>query len=208
MCIRDRQATTRINVGSLPLSRISILPAAIDKLLSQEGKGVQVNCVDARYPTLLRDLQFGELDFLIGALRFPKPAYDIEQEELFIDGLAIVVSPSHPLVSSAALTIEDTLEYPWVAPPRATPSGTYLFEKLRIHELPNTPVCTVSSSLILLRGLLSRGNYVSITSKSQIEFEKKMGLLVQLPIDLPESDRPIGLTVRANSRHPRPQQHY
>ena len=25
-----------------------------------------------------------------------------------------------------------------------------------------------------------------------------MGLLVQLPIDLPESDRPIGLTVRAN----------
>lgn len=192
------QTTTRINVGSLPLSRISILPAAIDKLLSQEGKGVQVNCVDARYPTLLRDLQFGELDFLIGALRFPKPAYDIEQEELFIDGLAIVVSPSHPLASSAALTIEDTLEYPWVAPPRATPSGTYLFEKLRIHELPNTPVCTVSSSLILLRGLLSRGNYVSITSKSQIEFEKKMGLLVQLPIDLPESDRPIGLTVRAN----------
>ncbi len=25
-----------------------------------------------------------------------------------------------------------------------------------------------------------------------------MGLLVQLPIDLPESDRPIGLTVRAD----------
>lgn len=190
------ETTTRINVGSLPLSRVSILPSAINELLSNVGTGVQVNCIDARYPTLLRDLRFGELDFIIGALRSPKPSFDIEQEELFTDGLAVVVAPNHPLTSHKSLTIEDTLTYPWVAPPRETPSGTYLFEKLRIHEMPNTPVCTVSSSLILLRGLLSRGNYVSIASKRQIEVERQLGQLVQLPIDLPESDRPIGLTFR------------
>ena len=194
------QATTRINLGSLPLSRVSILPSAINKLLSDVGASVQVNCVDARYPTLLKDLRFGDLDFIIGALRFPKPAYDVEQEELFIDNLAVVVSPNHPLASCKDLTIEDTLAFPWVAPPRATPSGTYLFEKLRIHEMPKTPVCTVSSSLILLRGLLSRGEYVSITSKRQIEVEEQLGQLVQLPIDLPDSERAIGLTFRTGWR--------
>jgi hypothetical protein len=37
---------------------------------------------------------------------------------------------------------------------------------------------------------------VSIASKRQIEVERQLGQLVQLPIDLPESDRPIGLTFR------------
>lgn len=71
---------TKINVGSLPLSRVTLLPAAIDELLKDIGAGVQVNCVDARYyDVLLRGLRFGELDILIGALRFPLPSQDIEQ---------------------------------------------------------------------------------------------------------------------------------
>lgn len=188
--------TTRINVGTLPLSRTAILPAAIDELIKEVGNGVQVNCVDARYQSLLRELRFGELDFLIGALRFPLPVNDIEQESLFIDELAIVVAPDHPLTRHSTVSLKDTLQYPWVAPPRETPSGTYLFEKLRIQELPNTPVRIVSSSLMLLRGLLSRGDYISIASKRQIEVEEDLGQLVQLPIALPESGREIGLTFR------------
>lgn len=191
------QDTTRINIGSMPLSRTTILPAAIDELLNENRAGAQINCVDARYHTLLRDLRFGELDFLIGALRSPKPADDIEQEELFIDDLAIVAAPDHPLAERSQITLKDTLAYPWVAPPQATPSGTYLFENLRIQDLPDTPVRIVSSSLVLLRGLLSRGNYISIASQRQIEAEEELGQLVRLPIDLPGSERSIGLTTRS-----------
>lgn len=188
--------TTRINIGSLPLSRASILPEAINELLSVAGTGVQINCIDARYNTLLHDLRLGEIDFIIGALRFPKPAHDVEQEELFVDELAIVASPNHPLAHRKSICLEDTLAFPWVAPPQETPSGTYLFEKLRIQEMPNTPICIVSSSLVLLRGLLASGFYVSIASKRQIEVDEQLGQLVKLPIALPESGRPIGLTFR------------
>lgn len=191
------QDTTCINIGSLPLSRASILPAAIDQLMDEVGAGVQVNCVDARYHTLIRDLRFGDLDVLIGALRYPKPANDVEQEVLFDDDLAVVASPNHPLANKPDVTIEDTLAYPWVAPPQTAPSGAYLFNKLRIQELPNSPVRIISSSLVLLRGLLARGNYVSIASRRQIEVEESLGQLVRLPIELPESGRPIGLTFRS-----------
>lgn len=187
---------TRINLGSLPLSRSSILPAAIDELLGEVGDGVQVNCFDARYHALLRDLRFGELDFLIGALRSPRPATDVEQEELFVDHLAVVVGPNHPLVGQEKVTLDDTLKYPWIAPPQEAPSGAYLFEKLRIQDMPDTPVRIVSSSLVLLRGLMSRGDYISIASKRQIEVEEQSGALVQLPIELPGSGRAIGLTFR------------
>lgn len=191
------QDTTRINIGTLPLSRTAILPAAIDETLRTLGDGVQINCVDARYPALLRDLRFGELDVIIGALRQPAPASDIEQEELFVDELQIVVSPRHPLAGRTRVQLEDTLGFPWIAPPRETPSGAYLFETLRIPELPDTPVRIVSSSLILLRGLLLRGDYISIASRRQVEVELQMGSLAALPIDLPGSQRAIGLTFRS-----------
>ncbi|WP_319826632.1 LysR family transcriptional regulator [Thalassovita sp.] len=188
---------TRINLGSMPLSRSSIVPAAIDTLLQEVGPGVQVNCVDARYHALLRDLRFGDLDVLIGALRHPNPAEDVEQEPLFEDQLAVVASPGHPLTGATGLTLEDTLVYPWIAPPMDTPSGSYLFETMRIQDRPDTPVRIVSSSLILLRGLLARGNYISIASKRQIEVDVRLGSLAVLPIDLPDSGRMIGLTIRA-----------
>jgi DNA-binding transcriptional LysR family regulator len=188
---------TRISIGSLPLSRTSILPAAIDELVSEVGAGVQVNCVDARYPALLKDLRFGELDFLIGALRAPKPAADVEQDELFMDRLVVVAGRDHPLAKRQSATIEDTLDFPWVAPPREAPSGAYLFETLRIQDMPNTPVRLVSNSMILLRGLAARGDYISIASLRQIEVEEQMGALVPLPIELPDSERPIGLTFRS-----------
>ncbi|MGH1464468.1 MAG: LysR family transcriptional regulator [Cognatishimia sp.] len=188
---------TKIAVGSMPLSRTSILPAAIDAMMEEAGPSVQINCVDARYQALLKDLRFGELDFLLGALRFPKPANDVEQEELFVDHLAIVAAPSHPLASRKSITLQDTLEFPWIGAPKQTPSGTYLFERLKIQEMSDTPVRIVSSSLVLLRGLLSRGNYISIASKQQIAVEKQLGTLVELPIELPDSGRAIGFTFRS-----------
>jgi LysR family transcriptional regulator of gallate degradation len=189
---------TTINIGSLPLSRAAILPGAIHRLIRNEGPSVQVNCVDARYDALLRDLRFGRLDFLVGALRSPIPADDIEQEELFKDRLSLIAAPGHPLAQRSQITLQDTLDYPWVAPPRSTPSGAYLFETLRIHELANTPVRAVSSSLVLLRGLMAQGQYISIASTRQVQADEAMGALARLPIHLPDSERPIGLTFRKN----------
>lgn len=191
------QDSTRIVIGSMPLSRSSILPATIDRLLAESGTGLQIRCVDAPYPTLLRDLRFGEIDFLIGALRDPPPAEDVTQEPLFNDSLSIVARVGHPLAARDKPTLQDTLAYPWIAPPKATPTGSYLFEHLHIERMAQTPVRIVSSSLVLVRGLMLRGDYVTIMSRRQFEMEESLGVLAPLPIPLPGSDRPIGLTWRS-----------
>jgi len=54
----------------------------------------------------------------------------------------------------------------------------------------------VSSSMILVRGLLMTGDYVTITSVNQIRHELENKSLTTLPIKLPDSTRPIGLTYR------------
>ena len=186
-------------LGSLPLARTSIVPQATHALISRT-QGVQVRVVDGRYGELLRSLREGDLDCLIGALRVPAPADDVTQEPVFDDRLAIVAHPSHPLAAQTALSLEDTLRYPWVAPPRQTPAGQYLYETLRIHERPQTPVRVVSSSLVMLRGILAQGPYISIVSRHQISVEEEAGLIVSLNIALTDDQRAIGLTYRTNWR--------
>lgn len=193
--LKGRDAT-RIGVGSMPLSRSEILPAACDALLA-EAANVQIRFVDAPYGELLRELRYGDLDVLIGALRDPPPSEDVVQEPLFDDPLAVMAGPGHPLVGRRGLTLQDTLAFPWIAPPRDAPAGAYLFRTLGIGKMGRTPVRVVTSSMVLVRGMLARGNYLTILSPRQAAVEIELGLMVPLDVPLPGSARPIGLTTRA-----------
>lgn len=200
LCIEDisrvlGQEKGTFVLGSLPLARTSIVPKAIHAMLSTTD-GFQIRVVEGRYSELLRSLREGDIDCLIGALRYPAIADDIEQEKLFKDALTIVAHPSHPLVGRQNLSIDDTIKYPWVAPPKSTPAGRYLFETLRIYERDKTPVCVVTSSLAVLRGVLAEGLYISIISRHQIEIDKKLGTICELDVPLTEHVRDIGLSFR------------
>ena len=197
----------KIYIGSMPLARTSILPNAIHSML-QEAGNIQILAVDGLYPELLRRLRHADLDFLIGALRHPEPSDDVFQESLFEDPLSIIVGARHPLAQKRKCSLKDTLDYPWIAPPKETPAGSYLSEVLRIPELPDTPVRMVSSSLVLVRGLLAAGNYVTIMSRHQMSHEIAQGMAVPLKIDLPGSHRPIGLTYRKDWQPTRTQERF
>lgn len=190
---------SRFVLGALPLARTAIVPHAVDAMV-RFAPAVQVHVVDGRYLELLRGLREGDIDCLIGALRHPPPADDVAQEPLFADPLAIVGRRDHPLAGRDRVTLKETLHFPWVAPPKTTPAGSYLFKTLRIGDLPQTPVRVVSSSLIFLRGLLQQGDYLTIISRHQIREEERQGLLVPLPVVLENSERVIGLTTRAGWR--------
>ena len=184
-------------LGSLPLARTVIVPKAIHAMVSTV-EGFQVRVVEGRYAELLRSLREGDIDCLIGALRHPIPADDIEQELLFQDALAIVAHPSHPLVDQRMITLGDTVEFPWIAPPKETPAGQYLFDTLQIHKRAETPVRVVSSSMAVLRGVLAEGPYVSIVSQHQINLDEALGTIAVLDVPLSGHVRDIGLTYRRN----------
>ena len=184
------------NLGSLPLARTVIVPRAAHATV-EDNPGFQIRVIDGRYAELLRSLREGDLDCLIGALRHPAPADDVTQEPLFMDELAIVAHPRHPLAGRRDVTLQETLAYPWVAPPKTTPAGSFLFETLRIDRQPVTPVRVVSSSLVMLRGILAEGDYVSIVSRHQIGVDQRAGHIVPLDVPLEGSQRAIGLTYRS-----------
>ncbi len=193
-----------ITIGTLPLARTFILPTAIDATVKATRR-VQIRVVDGPYNELLRGLRYGDLDCIIGALRTPQPADDIVQEPLFNAPLVIVAGRHHPLAKQRNVSLGETLSYPWVAPPRTTPAGMYLFNTLAVQDLEESPVRVVSSSLVLIRGLLQAGNYLTIITPQQVRHEFAEGILVPIDIDLAEATRPIGLTYRRDWRPTRTQ---
>ena len=193
------QERSKLVLGSLPLARTLIVPKAIHAMVSTID-GVQIQVVEGRYAELLKSLREGEIDCMIGALRHPLPADDVIQEMLFSDSLSIIAHSNHPLAGKPNLRLEDTLSYPWMAPPRNTPAGQYLFDTLRIQDRPQTPVRAVSSSMAILRGVLAEGDYVSIVSRHQIKIDEELGSIATLDIPLEGHTREIGLTYRLDWR--------
>lgn len=193
-----------IVVGTLPLARTFILPTAIDKMVRATST-IQIRIVDGVYSELLRSLRHGDLDCMIGAMRQPPPVDDVVQEPLFDAQLAIVAASVHPLAGKANVSLAETLRHPWVAPPPSTPTGTFLFNRLKEVSLDPLPIRVVSSSLVLIRGLLQAGDYLTIITPQQVRHELQEGSLVRIDVELPGGSRPIGLTYRRGWR-PTPMQ--
>ena len=182
-------------LGSLPLARAQIVPNAIHKMI-QDYPSVQIRIVEGRYSELLKSLREGDIDCLFGALRPNLAAQDVVQTPIFQDKLAIIAHPNHPLAKRNSVSLAETLAYPWLAPPKDTPAGQHLMNSLKIDQLEQTPVRIVSSSMAVLRSILSQGDYISIVSRHQINLEIQLGQLCVLDVDLKDHERDIGLTHR------------
>jgi DNA-binding transcriptional LysR family regulator len=191
--------SARIVVGSMPLARTSILPSAINALVSERPQ-VEMRVVDGPYNDLLHGLRHGEIDLLIGALRDPAPIDDVVQERLFDDPLAVVARAGHPLGGRRAMTARDLAVFPWVVPPEGTPTRAHFDAMLRKEGIAPPKGMIETSSLILVRGLLMASDRLTIISTHQISHELEFGLFVPVLVDMAGSERPIGITIRRGWR--------
>ena len=188
----------RIAIGTLPLSRTYLAPKAIAQVTA-EYPDLLVSTVDGPYDELLASLRCGDIDLIVGALRNPAPVDDVREETLFTDSLAVVTRASHPLTQDRELTLKDIANADWVVPRHGTPTREHfetLFQEAGI-DIPTHIVET--SSLVTIRSLLTESDKLALISRSQVSFDVRSGTLFALPIKLSGTERPIGITVRADA---------
>lgn len=195
----------RIVVGAMPLSRSSVLPRAIGRF-RRIRPTLPIRIHDGPYDELLAGLRRGEIDMLIGALRDPAPVEDIEQRELFREDLVLVAGRRHPLAAAATITARELARYPWVVPRSGTPTRRH-FD--RLFEGGPAPASIVESgSIVLMRELLASGDHLGCASRLQALAETGHGAMTILPFAMPDTARPIGLTLRADWLPTRAQQDF
>lgn len=188
------QEVGRIVVGAMPLSRFSLLPRVIARFRERYPL-LLIRTVEGPYEDLLNRLRRGELDLLIGALRYPSPISDVEQRHLLNDPLVFVARPGHPLVRARNLDMSRLGDFPFVVSPPETPTRR-AFDRM-FREAGLSPLSLVETgSMVLMRELLRLTDHIGCISATQVAGEIELGALARLPVTLDRTSREIGMTIR------------
>lgn len=189
----------RVVIGALPYTRSILTPRAINRLLERYPQ-LDISTVDGPYALLEASLRSGDLDFIVGATRAIDQGKNLATEGLFGDRLAFIVRAGHPLEGRKNLAMSDLNDYSWVLPNKRTPARQLFQEVLNKNNVSQPEHSVESSSLSTIRGLLIESDRIALLSEHQIYYEKKYGILSSLPIELADTHRPIGVTMRAKTR--------
>ncbi|OAU94630.1 Transcriptional regulator associated with utilization of aromatic, LysR family [Moraxella catarrhalis] len=186
----------KIVIGSMPLVRHEVLPKAIN-LFSDSHPKVNIKIVESSYESMLEQLQLGEIDFLIGALREIEESTGIAQERLFDATLCIVADKNHPLSYQDDVRIDELMRYTWVLPARETPTRKRFESMVSSNgEFSNEPTVIECSSMALVRGLLMESSRLALISRQQAGLEFDFNLFAKINYDFNDTPRAIGLTFR------------
>lgn len=193
----DGREVGQIVVGALPMGRSVLLPQAVAAFRRQRPQQ-PLRIVDGLYDDLLVGLRRGAIDLILGALRDPAPIGDVVQEPLFDDQLAIVVRPGHPLTEAGALDVELLARQSWVVPREGTPSRAQFDAFFRGSRGGGPASVIEAGSILFMRELLARGDFLGCISEAQAVAEIANGTLQRLDVAAGWENRPIGLTLRSD----------
>lgn len=184
-------------IGSMPLARTSILPKSMIDF-THYYPNIKFSIFDGPYDDLLSHLRCGDIDILIGALRFPVPKDDVVQEELFTSNVVVVGRPNHSYTSRSNIRLSELANEEWVVPHHGAPTRA-IFENLFIDNHMEPPEKLIeSNSHILIRSLLQNSNKLALISKHQVQQEIDSGCLSVIPFSFNHAGRAIGITTRKN----------
>ena len=186
----------RIMVGAMPLCRAQLLPAAIGEFHRRYPE-VELGVVEGSHTELVGPLRDGEVDLMIGALR-GEVGPDLTQQPLFVDRPVVLGRARHPLArQKKPLTVEDLARYPWIVPAAPAPLRAQWESIFHNRGLPAPKVAIECGSVIVIRQLLVRDDYLTILSPAQVAVELEADWLKQIWSPPGEVVRTIGITTRA-----------
>ncbi len=192
---RDHYAG-RISIGTLPLTRTFLVPDVI-ALLADRYPLARFEIVEGSYEVLVDDLERGRIDILVGALRRNLTSQTLHQEPLFDFELGIVGRADHPLTRHQEIGPDQLADYPWVVARRGTPSRETFNAMTATFPADKPPRQSVETgSLNAIRGVLLRSNHLALLSRHQVRYELEAGFLAVMDYPLPDSRRPVGVTLR------------
>nr|WP_294512911.1 LysR substrate-binding domain-containing protein [uncultured Rhodopila sp.] len=134
----------------------------------------------------------------IHALRPDDKTAGLITERLFADRLGIIVRSGHPL-RGAAVSLRDPVGECWILPQPGAPGRGLIDLAFRQMSLPPPVPAVETCDLAVLRSLLLNADMLTAISPRQLRHEIAAGYLAQLAVNLPGTERPIGLTLRGKA---------
>lgn len=182
-----------VTIGVLLLDPTILIVNAIRELTAQ-FPDTRVVVVSGTYDALLTKLLRDEIDFMMGVLKHPDPAFDFVEEPLYRERYCVVARRNHPLSSSPAVTVEALRDYQWVLPPKGSPRRE-AYEHIFSEGAP--PTASIETySLSTIRITLWDTDMLTVLSWTEVLSERRFGLLAPLAVEAPWQGPLVGITMK------------
>lgn len=201
---RDSVSSERIgeapllHVGVLPTVASHIMPTAVELFL-KEKVWSRLKIVSGENAVLLDQLQYRELDLVVGRLASADRMAGFLFEHLYSERVVFAVRSGHPMLVSSRPPLVEIADYTVLLPSKSSIIRPFVDQLLianGISTLPNY-IETVSDSFG--RAFVSNSDAVWIISAGVVTNDVRMGQLQILPVDTTDTQGPVGLTMRADA---------
>lgn len=189
----------RVTVGTLVSAAVSLLPEAIAQVQA-DRPNLTITLIEGTNDTLMPLLRTGELDLVVGRLPEFREREGITQEVLSEDRARIVCAPDHPANRLPIPRLADLTGFRWILPRVETTLRRQFDAAFRAQGLDPPTRGVESVSVLANRALISRSGYLSVWPGDLALAEAAVGAVAILPIDLPQTNRPVGISTRSQAR--------
>lgn len=188
-------AALSLRAGALPSVAARLMPEVVADLQAS-APHLQLAILDGAHGHLTALLRSGDLDVVIGRLGAPETMQGLSFTQLYLEDVAVVVRPGHPILDEPDLRRID--DYPVIYPTEAAAIRPFV-ERLLITQgvmRPARRIETVSGAFG--RVYTPQSDAVWFISAGVVARELADGRLVRLPLDTTLTQGPVGLMTRAS----------
>jgi DNA-binding transcriptional LysR family regulator len=171
----------------------AIVASIVDRLSSRYPRMTFHVAVSGSTTLLFSELRERNLDLAIFRMVNARPEKDLKGEILFHDPLVVLTGQDNPWVRRRHVQLSDLVDEPWLLPPPDISIGQLIAEAFRTRGLSIPRSSVITSSVHMRHNLLTTGRFLAMLPSAMLKFPTYRGSLKALPIELPETRRPIGL---------------
>jgi DNA-binding transcriptional LysR family regulator len=182
-----------LRIGATEPMIAGLLPAVLDRLCSRYPRFTFHVAQAAGIAHLQRELRERNIDILLGRVASQNAHDDLATEVLFDEPSFVVAGANNRWVRSRKLKLSELADEPWTLPRPDTVVGAYVTEMFRMNGLEAPRTAVICNSVQMHSALLAGGRFLSLFSRSMLQFSAHQMSVKILPVDLPRQPLPIGL---------------
>ncbi|MFM0213097.1 LysR family transcriptional regulator [Paraburkholderia sediminicola] len=194
----------RLAVGAIMGAMSNLAVPALLRLRELQPD-IAIEIVEGTSAELLRHLDEGRLDIVIGRSSVSADKAKYLYLPLGEEPLSVVAGPGHAAASKPGLTLRDLAGQNWISYPTGMPLRTLLEREFDLAGIPTPPQCIATASTYATLAMLQqRDKLVALLPTHTANIFSAHGLIRILPIPLRSPAQTLGIVTRSGSSLPEP----
>ncbi|MFZ6646888.1 LysR family transcriptional regulator [Undibacterium sp. TJN25] len=185
----------QVEVGVIMTPGMSLLPRAISRIKQQAPLlriGVQLETSNI----LLKRLQRGTLDFMVGRILEQEDKSDLLYEELAEEPVCAVARVGHPLEGALGLELKDIVNEGWILSPQGSVLRHRCDMMFRKQGLEPPANVVDTTAILMITSLLQQTDFLHVLPIEVARYYAQLNVLSILPIELPCKMDSFGIITR------------